>query len=220
MDTKDKKLNRKPDTDSRGVSNALKIRVLRRDGYQCVYCGKSGRDANLEIDHRIPHSKGGDNHISNLMTACQQCNRKKGTKIWDPREGYKPNEVNPRTGGGEMKTSPLDGVYVHVLTEPTPDKKPGDPRGSEEINYQGQVLGVFRDDHIAVQLFSFLDGRPTNVQLFPVEYATNGQMIFYYDDIEMNSAYEGMLERKGLGPKWDRRKFKAKFMGVNKPVSN
>ncbi len=55
------------DQDTRGVSNALKLRILRRDGYRCAYCGVDGKNANLEIDHRIPHSKGGDNHISNLF---------------------------------------------------------------------------------------------------------------------------------------------------------
>ena len=33
-------------------------RIMRRDGYSCVYCG-SKKD--LTIDHVIPKSKGGDN---------------------------------------------------------------------------------------------------------------------------------------------------------------
>ena len=87
-----------------------------------------------------------------------------------------------------MRTSPLDGVFVHVL------KQPDTNQNVKEIDRQGQVLGIFQDEHLAVQLFSFFDGRPTNVQLFPIEYATNNQMIFYYDDIEMNFAYENMID--------------------------
>ena len=179
---------RKINKDTRGVSDAQKLRVMRRDGYKCVYCGTQGEDANLEIDHRIPHSKGGNNHISNLYTACQPCNHKKGTQTWNPHANYQPNEVGPRERSKAMRTSPLDGVFVHVL------KQPDTNQNVKEIDRQGQVLGIFQDEHLAVQLFSFFDGRPTNVQLFPIEYATNNQMIFYYDDIEMNFAYENMID--------------------------
>ncbi len=83
------------DHDDRGVSNGLKLRVLRRDGYRCSYCGVSGQDANLEIDHRIPHARGGDNHISNLYTACAPCNRRKGTQVWKVRENYSDTKPRP-----------------------------------------------------------------------------------------------------------------------------
>ena len=185
---------RKTNKDTRGVSDAQKLRIMRRDGYMCVYCGAQGKDANLEIDHRVPHSKGGDNHISNLYTACHPCNHKKGTQTWNPHAHYQPNEVDPRERNKAMRTSPLDGVFVHVLKQSDPNKIPGEPINVKEIDRQGQVLGIFQDEHMAVQLFSFFDGRPTNVQLFPIEYATNNQMIFYYDDIEMNFAFENMID--------------------------
>ncbi len=159
------------DQDTRGVSNALKLRILRRDGYRCAYCGVDGKNANLEIDHRIPHSKGGDNHISNLFTACVVCNRKKGAEVWDVHKGYKPS-----LGNRAMSTSVLDGLYLHILVD-------------EKIRMQGQLLGIFQDKYLAVQLFSWIDGRETNVELYPIEKATDGTMIFYFDDIEMREAY-------------------------------
>ena len=91
-----------------------------------------------------------------------------------------------------MKSSPLDGVFVHVL------KHPSATPNVEDINRQGQVLGIFQNQYIAVQLLSFFDGRPTNVELFPIEYATNNQMIFYYDDIEMSFAHEKMITNGDL----------------------
>ena len=52
--------------------------VYTRDGYRCVYCDSP---LNLEIDHIIPLSKGGPNHIDNYQTLCKYCNRKKSAKI-------------------------------------------------------------------------------------------------------------------------------------------
>ena len=51
--------------------------VFRRDGHKCVYCGSVER---LTVDHIQPQSKGGDHHISNLTTACRDCNSKKNAK--------------------------------------------------------------------------------------------------------------------------------------------
>ena len=166
------------DQDTRGVSNALKLRILRRDGYRCAYCGVDGKTANLEIDHRIPHSKGGDNHISNLFTAGVVCNRKKGAEVWDVHKSYK-----PKLGNRAMSTSILDGLYLHILVD-----------GEKER--QGQLLGVFQDKYLAVQLFSWIDGRETIVELYPIENATDGTMIFYFDDIEMREVYYAEKEHE------------------------
>lgn len=46
-------------------------------GNCCFYCGSSGP---LEVEHRIPLSRGGSNHPSNIVPACRSCNAKKGTK--------------------------------------------------------------------------------------------------------------------------------------------
>lgn len=54
--------------------------VMKRDGFQCVLCGASGKDAQLEIDHILPVSAGGSNMQSNLQTLCFKCNRGKRDK--------------------------------------------------------------------------------------------------------------------------------------------
>ncbi len=46
-------------------------------GGKCVYCGSC---ESIEIEHRIPVSRGGTNLPANLVPACQKCNRSKGTK--------------------------------------------------------------------------------------------------------------------------------------------
>lgn len=48
----------------------LRLRILRRDGYLCRYCGA---EANT-VDHVRPVSKGGTDSPSNLVAACGRCN--------------------------------------------------------------------------------------------------------------------------------------------------
>jgi 5-methylcytosine-specific restriction endonuclease McrA len=54
--------------------------IFWRDGFTCVYCLHSAfRDGvKLNIDHFIPQSRGGSDEWSNLVTACEFCNAKKG----------------------------------------------------------------------------------------------------------------------------------------------
>ena len=57
----------------------IKRVVFKRDNYVCRYCGATKQQ--MECDHVIPISRGGNNSLSNLTTACPTCNRKKGNKI-------------------------------------------------------------------------------------------------------------------------------------------
>lgn len=52
--------------------------VFVRDNYTCTYCGQIG--GKLEADHILAVSKGGNNELSNLTTACRRCNRRKRDK--------------------------------------------------------------------------------------------------------------------------------------------
>jgi hypothetical protein len=56
---------------------ATMMRVVRRDNYQCQHCGKHLRDDEVEIDHKIPVSKGGSSEEHNLRLTCFDCNRDK-----------------------------------------------------------------------------------------------------------------------------------------------
>ena len=64
----------------KNLSKSVRFEVFKRDSFKCQYCGKSAPDVVLEVDHIIPVSKGGDNDISNLITACFDCNRGKRDK--------------------------------------------------------------------------------------------------------------------------------------------
>ena len=55
----------------------IRVRVLARDDYICRYCGS--RSQSLHIDHVIPVVRGGGGTtLDNLVTACAQCNLRKG----------------------------------------------------------------------------------------------------------------------------------------------
>ena len=55
----------------------MRFEVLKRDGFQCRYCGARAPDVMLEVDHIDPVSLGGSDDFLNLTTACQDCNRGK-----------------------------------------------------------------------------------------------------------------------------------------------
>ena len=46
--------------------------------YKCDKCGKSYRKGDMDIDHILPRSLGGDNSRANLQCICKHCNRSKG----------------------------------------------------------------------------------------------------------------------------------------------
>jgi 5-methylcytosine-specific restriction enzyme A len=77
------KINNKKQTRSRHIAASVRVSVLNRDKYKCVFCGRNSKYIELEVDHIIPFSKGGSNDISNLQTLCFDCNRGKGTRQLD-----------------------------------------------------------------------------------------------------------------------------------------
>ena len=52
--------------------------IFQRDRYTCQYCGKESRD--LTLDHVVPRIRGGRHTWENLVSACRQCNHRKGSK--------------------------------------------------------------------------------------------------------------------------------------------
>lgn len=68
---------------SRNVSLSLRLAVLSRDNFRCVFCGKSpatNLETKLHIDHINPFSKGGRSMLENLQTLCEECNLGKSNK--------------------------------------------------------------------------------------------------------------------------------------------
>ena len=56
--------------------------LFGRDRYVCAYCGKHHPNYHsLSRDHIMPKSRGGENTWMNVVTACKDCNAKKGHKL-------------------------------------------------------------------------------------------------------------------------------------------
>ena len=51
--------------------------IMKRDHFQCQYCGSN---RNLTLDHLFPRSRGGKATWTNLVTACNRCNTRKGDR--------------------------------------------------------------------------------------------------------------------------------------------
>jgi len=55
--------------------------VLARDGYVCQYCGRSFPVSELNVDHVIPLSQGGETTWENVVCSCKRCNAQKGGRV-------------------------------------------------------------------------------------------------------------------------------------------
>jgi hypothetical protein len=64
----------------KSLSRAARFKVFNRDGFTCQYCGQQPPRVVLEVDHIVPVSGGGSNHVENLTTACFDCNRGKAAR--------------------------------------------------------------------------------------------------------------------------------------------
>lgn len=62
--------------------------LMLRDAHECQYCGKRPPTRELNIDHVLPRSRGGEDSWENLVTACRVCNLRKGWRT--------PEEANMR----------------------------------------------------------------------------------------------------------------------------
>jgi hypothetical protein len=124
-------------------SAAVRIRALKRDKYKCTYCGVSGNEAELEVDHIIPKSKGGSHHIANLTTACRKCNQKKSNRPMQPTIQH-------------CEPIGLVGLYAMLF----------DDEGY--MKYNGYVAGIF-ERFALFQYFSAVTGSPTEIEAIPIE---------------------------------------------------
>lgn len=65
------------------IGRKVRFQVLSRDKFTCQYCGRKAPDVALEVDHIHPKSKDGSNWLTNLLTACVDCNGGKSDILLD-----------------------------------------------------------------------------------------------------------------------------------------
>ena len=73
-------------SDIPSVSDAkMRVVLWNNQGRKCAnpYCGSENlRAEDLDLDHRIPKSRGGSDDQSNRIGLCRNCNTRKGAKAW------------------------------------------------------------------------------------------------------------------------------------------
>ncbi len=62
------------------MTGSSKRRIWIRDRYVCQYCFVKCTQENVTVDHILSRQSGGGNNEDNLITACRDCNHKKGQK--------------------------------------------------------------------------------------------------------------------------------------------
>lgn len=67
----------------KALGKKARFEVLKRDGFQCQYCGARAPDVLLHVDHINPVTEGGGNDMLNLTTSCGPCNLGKGPRKLD-----------------------------------------------------------------------------------------------------------------------------------------
>ncbi len=83
---------------SRYISPDVRELILEKYNRACNSCGST---ENIEIDHIIPISKGGDSRAENLQTLCRPCNRSKRHRL---TEQVATQEINERSLETETET--------------------------------------------------------------------------------------------------------------------
>lgn len=77
----------RPDADAgRSIPAGVRFWVLRRDNYTCRYCGATAPEVPLHVDHVVPWVEVRRHEITNLLTACQDCNLGKSSKALTPEQ--------------------------------------------------------------------------------------------------------------------------------------
>jgi 5-methylcytosine-specific restriction endonuclease McrA len=80
-----------------------RINIFGRDKYKCQYCGEKGKISSLTYDHVLPKSRGGKTTWKNIVTCCEPCNSKKGSKL-------------PQEAGMRLRKQPVQPSWLPSMT--------------------------------------------------------------------------------------------------------
>ena len=108
------------------VPKSVREQVRQRANFACEYCQISETDAGglLTIDHFRPISKGGNDHLNNLIYCCHRCNSYKynyfpsneGEKeIWNPRKESREAHFFLLEDGSLQAISPVGKATIQLL---------------------------------------------------------------------------------------------------------
>lgn len=96
--------------------------LFLRDNYTCQYCNRVFDIHELTYDHVIPKSmwdynKGSPTYWTNIVTACSDCNKKKGNKT--PKQANMPLKNLPTKPSKSIKYLPIH-EFLHKIRDNIP----------------------------------------------------------------------------------------------------
>ena len=80
-----------------------RINVYGRDGYKCQYCSTQFSISELTYDHVLPRAQGGKTVWTNIVTACSECNLRKGGRT-------------PEQAGMKLRSKPVQPTWLPAMT--------------------------------------------------------------------------------------------------------
>jgi len=86
--------------------------IYLRDGHTCQYCGGSFSSEDLTFDHVVPAAQGGRRCWENIVTACVDCNRRKGART--PEEA----DMHLRRAPRRPSPSPVFRITIGLRKSP------------------------------------------------------------------------------------------------------
>ncbi|MGA2513418.1 MAG: HNH endonuclease signature motif containing protein [Candidatus Limnocylindrales bacterium] len=100
----------------------LRFSVLQRDGFRCRYCGRTSREPSvvLHVDHVLPLVAGGATTEGNLITACEECNLGKSTRLVVSAGSCLGGTRSAAERGTTPSTDELDAARPRERREPPP----------------------------------------------------------------------------------------------------
>jgi len=91
-----------------------RFNVFLRDSFSCQYCSDQFPTDELTFDHVVPRSRGGRTEWVNVVTACTDCNLRKGNRL--PQEAHMFPRIppsQPTTHGLQRNGQAFPPNYLH-----------------------------------------------------------------------------------------------------------
>lgn len=113
---------------SHWIRDTKRARIYERDGWACVWCKRPvAAKSTACLDHVLPRVLGGTNNASNLVTACLDCNQRRGDMpaiSWAyaeatrrKREGFFARDLHSQVG--DLAAATLNRM-LEAVTKPLP----------------------------------------------------------------------------------------------------
>lgn len=130
------------------IRREKRLAIYLRDGFICVYCRRDLRDAaksEVSLDHLIPRSEGGDNHQTNLVTACTPCNSSRQDRSlldWALSQSFTMAQVSRiQEAIGKAITTALNiELAKAILSGETPEIEVNDPDAVPDLDEDAASL--------------------------------------------------------------------------------